>query len=66
MSKKPTAYNYSALGLQIVGMIGIGALAGNYLDERFQTSKQWFTLGLIILCTGVSMWYTIRTLNKWN
>lgn len=63
---KPTFINYSGLGLQTVLIIGLGAYLGSLLDDKYQLDKNWFTLGLILLSVGLSMAYTIRTLNKWN
>lgn len=58
--------NYSGLGIQTVGIIGVGAYLGHLLDEKFQTEKSWYTLAFIIAFMVISMYYTIKKLNKLN
>ena len=66
MSKKPSIVNYSSLGLQTVAVIGGLAYLGQQLDDYYQLNKNWITLGLVLLGTAASMWYTIHTLKKWD
>ena len=59
-------YNLSTLGIQIAAFIFGGAYAGGWLDEKYNTEKAWFTLGLVLLTTALAMYYAIVRLNKLN
>ncbi len=59
-------YNLSTLGIQIAAFIFAGAYAGGWLDEKYNTDKAWFTLGLVLLTTALAMYYAIVRLNKLN
>ena len=60
------ALEYSSLGIQIAAIIFLGAYLGKYLDERYQTSKNWFTLGLVLFSVAVAMYFALRQLNAKN
>ncbi len=74
MPKKPIkinktvkrVYNLSTLGIQIAAFIFAGAWVGGWLDEKYQTEKSWFTLGLVLFSTAVAMYYAIVRLNQLN
>ena len=57
---------YSGLGMQIAIIIGGGSWLGSWLDEKYQTERSWFTLGLVLLSVTLAMVYAIKTLNRLN
>ena len=59
-------YNLSTLGIQIAAFIFAGSWVGNWLDEKYQTDKSWFTLGFVLLTTALAMYYAIVRLNQLN
>ena len=42
------AGRYSALGIEIAAAIGIGALGGNWLDEKLQSSPWGLFAGMVV------------------
>lgn len=57
---------YSGLGLQVAVTIGAGSYFGSWLDEKYASTGNWFTLIGVLLSTALAMYYTIRTLNRYN
>ncbi len=56
--------NYSALGLQIVAIIGGGAFLGSWLDKKYPSDINWFTLALVLISVALSMAYVVNKINK--
>ena len=46
--------------------IYLGATLGKYLDEKYQTSKPWFTIALTLVALVISLYSVLKTLNKIN
>ena len=57
---------FSGVGIQIGLTIYLGSIFGKWLDEKYEFEKPYFTLSIIILCFGLSMFLLITKLNKWN
>lgn len=57
---------YSNLGIQMLVIIGLGAWGGHMLDQRLDTTKPWWTMGLSLLGAIVAIIYTIREVTRDN
>lgn len=57
---------YSGLGIQIGASIYFGAYLGKILDAKYETTKPYFTLGIVILVFAISMYALVIRLNKMN
>jgi len=65
MSKKnePRRRNYlrySSLGFQMAITIGLGAWAGNYLDEKYQTEKPYYSIVIILISIAIALYQVIK------
>ena len=69
-SKKPKQPNkfiqLSGIGLQMGATIFLGAYAGKWLDQKYPSEKNWFTIGLTLLAVGISLFNVLRQVNKIN
>ncbi len=65
--KRPNYYAVlSGIGVQLVATIFLGAIFGQYLDERYEMKKAWFTLALILLCVALGLYNALKQINKLN
>ncbi len=56
----------SGVGIQMGITIYAFAWLGKWLDEKYDTSKPYFTLSLVILGVLVSLFWLIQTLKRIN
>lgn len=56
----------SGIGMQMAGTIFIFAMIGKWLDEKYPSNKKWFTIGLVLFATVISMYNILRRVNKMN
>ncbi|MDG1333587.1 MAG: AtpZ/AtpI family protein [Crocinitomicaceae bacterium] len=56
----------SGMGIQMAGTIFIFALLGRWLDEKYPSNKKWWTIGLVLFATVMSMYNILRQVNKMN
>lgn len=56
----------SGMGMQMAGTIFIFALLGKWLDEKYPSNKKWFTIGLVLFATVLSMYNILRQVNYMN
>ena len=52
--------------MQMAGTIFIFAMIGKWLDEKYPSNKKWFTIGLVLFATVISMYNILRQVNKMN
>lgn len=67
--KKPWLNSYarfSGVAFQMGAIIFAGAYGGKYLDAKYEVEGKWFTMGLTLLAVAISLFTTIRQLNKIN
>ncbi|GAY77854.1 AtpZ/AtpI family protein [Sporolactobacillus inulinus] len=68
--KKPNnlqiAAAVSAMGFEIFSFIIIGALGGNYLDQKFGTGHLWLPICAVagFFAGMISCFYTLKSLTK--
>ena len=55
---------YSGMGIQMGGIILIGAYAGQKLDAHFQTSKPYFTVALALFSTFAALYLVLKDFIK--
>ncbi len=69
-SKKPKQPNkfskLSGIGLQMGATIFLGAYAGKWLDQKYPSDKNWFTISLTILFVAIALFNVLRQVNKIN
>lgn len=53
---------YSGMAIQMGVIILIGTYAGTWLDERFQTSTPWFTVGLALFSIFAALYVVLKDL----
>lgn len=56
----------SGIGMQMAGTIFLFALIGKWLDEKYPSNKKWFTIGLVLFATVLSMYNILKQVNKMN
>jgi F0F1-type ATP synthase assembly protein I len=56
----------SGMGMQMAGTIFIFAMLGRWLDEKYPSDKKWWTVGLVLFATVMSMYNILRQVNKMN
>jgi len=47
-------------------IIFLGASVGKYLDQRYATTKAWYTLTLTLVAVLVALYSVIKQVNKLN
>ncbi len=63
--RKPSAFaQYSSIGIQMLGTIGIGVWAGRWLDAQQQNARPIWTIVLALTAIGASLYLFIRQLPK--
>tara|TARA_B110000503_G_scaffold141087_1_gene233633 strand:+ start:844 stop:1065 length:222 start_codon:yes stop_codon:yes gene_type:complete len=55
---------FSSLGVQMIVLIGGGALGGQLLDDKMQNEKPVFTIIFSLLGIFTSLYFVIREANK--
>lgn len=56
----------SGMGIQMAGTIFIFAMIGRWLDGKYPSDKKWFTIGLVLFATVMSMYNILRQVNLMN
>ncbi len=56
----------SGIGFQMGATIFLGAMLGKYLDERFPSTKKWFTIGCTLLSVSVALYMVLKQVNRLN
>lgn len=54
------------VGLQMGITVFLGAQLGKYLDAKYPSNKNWFTIGLTLLAVGISFYVILKKVNKIN
>jgi len=57
---------FTGLGLQIGVIVYVMAYLGGLLDAKYETSKPYFSFGLVILGLVASIYSAVKQLNKIN
>lgn len=57
---KKAYVKYSGMGFTMAGSIVIGVLIGRYLDDYFDTDKQYWTAGMALFFLFVGMYSVLR------
>lgn len=61
----PNAFaRYSALGFQMLLIIGGATWGGVKLDAHLANQTPWFTIGLSLAGIGVALWQALRNLTS--
>lgn len=67
-SEKRQQYNtylkFSGIAIQMGVIIGLGSWAGHSLDEKFNTSKPYYTLVLALTSIAVALYLIIKEVVK--
>ena len=58
--RKSDYLRFSSLGFQMAITIGLGAWAGTYLDNRFQTEKPYYSIGIILVAIAIALYQVIN------
>jgi F0F1-type ATP synthase assembly protein I len=56
----------SGMGMQIAGTIFVFALLGKWLDDKYPSDKKWWTIGLVLFATVMSIYNVLRQVNRMN
>ncbi len=60
------ALRLMGIAAQMGGTIFLGAWLGRYLDEKYPSNKNWWTMGLTIFAVCISLYSVVQQLNKLN
>ena len=64
---KQSAYlKYSSLGFQMAITVGLGAWLGNYLDEKYNTPKPYYTIAIVLVSIFISLYQVIKEVINLN
>ena len=58
--KKSDYLKYSSVGFQMAITIGIFAWLGDYLDERYQTEKPYYSIACILVGIAIALYQVIK------
>jgi F0F1-type ATP synthase assembly protein I len=58
--KKSDSLKYSSLGFQMAITIGLFAWLGNYLDEKYNTEKPYYSIALILVGIAIALYQVIK------
>jgi len=58
--RKSDHLRFSSLGFQMAITIGLGAWAGNYLDNKYQTEQPYYSIGIILLAIAIALYQVIK------
>ncbi len=68
--KKPKRRNkfirLSGIGLQMGVTIYLFAYAGKFLDQKYPSDKNWFTISLTIVGVAISLYNILKQVNRIN
>lgn len=56
----------SGIGFQMGATIFLFSWAGKKLDAHYETQKDWFTIGFILLGVALSIYVLLKQLNRIN
>ena len=66
--KKPNGFSkyarFSALGIQMGVIIGFFSWLGVYLDDKFESKTDWWTIGLSLFGVTAALYLIIREVIK--
>lgn len=65
-NKVPRIARLSGIGIQMGLTIFLGAYLGKYLDSKYPSDKNWYTIGLTILSVAIALYNVLRQVNKIN
>lgn len=67
-NKKPNGFSkyarFSALGIQMGVIIGFFSWLGVYLDDKYQSETDWWTIGLSLFGVSAALYLIIREVIK--
>lgn len=67
-NKKPNGFSkyarFSALGIQMGVIIGFFSWFGVYLDDKYQSKTDWWTIGLSLFGVSAALYLIIREVIK--
>lgn len=67
-NKKPNGFSryarFSALGIQMGVIIGFFSWLGVYLDDKYQSKTDWWTIGLSLFGVSAALYLIIREVIK--
>ena len=61
--KEPRRSDYlrfSSLGFQMAITIGLGAWLGTFLDNKYQTEKPYYSIGIILIAIAIALYQVIN------
>ncbi|MEM6260889.1 MAG: AtpZ/AtpI family protein [Bacteroidota bacterium] len=53
---------YTTLGLEMLACVLVGAGGGYMLDQKFETEKPWFVLGLSLFGCATAIYLMVKTM----
>lgn len=56
----------SGIGLQMGVIVFLGAYLGKWLDAKYPSNKNWFTIGLTLFAVVISLYSILRQVNRLN
>ncbi|MCD6354736.1 MAG: AtpZ/AtpI family protein [Prolixibacteraceae bacterium] len=59
-----TFIRYSALGFEMMSIIGLGTFGGYKIDQWMGNKFKWFTLGLMILSVVIAIFHGTKNILK--
>lgn len=65
--KKRSKHNltgYISIGTQAAAIVAVGIIAGNWLDNYFQTEKAYYTLALGFIMIILSVYQLLKNFSK--
>ena len=57
---------FSGVGIQMGVVITLGALGGDQLDKKLETSQPWFTIVLSLFAIAAALYLVIKELRNLN
>lgn len=51
---------YSSLAFEMLATIGVGALAGHFIDQKMANTTPYATAGLALLFVGIALYRVLR------
>lgn len=68
--KDPSSFSriarLSGIGMQVAATIFVFAMIGKWLDGKYPSNKKWFTIGLVLFATVMSIYSVLRQINYMN
>lgn len=66
-NKRPNRFlRLSGIGAQMAVTVYLGATLGKWLDAKYPSNKNWFTIGLTIFAVAISLYSILRQVNELN